>query len=451
MLGLVGLGALFGDLIKLAASLATVIGATLAGAFAALATPLGLVVVAITALVGLFVASNWDSFVRFGEWFGNRAKVLLGEGANDIAAGFRELMSALDELWMLIKAAFGVDDDSILHALQFFGEIALRVLNAVGEAVGGLLRILAELIRTATALFSRDWAGVWEHASRAVSQAVTAIKETFLSLFPELRQGWDDFFGWFEARARDAADLFGRLFRPSSGGGDDTIGGDRGDGTVRGGSGNDVLKQTSRRSRRPANDNEEDRLERLGRLADDFGYRISGAFEEAVVGGRKFGDVIKSLIADLLLMVLRMAVIEPMARGIADALRSVFDGGGKPSKGKGSSNGIASTIVSVIGDFFAGGFAEGGMIPAGKFGLVGENGPELIRGGRHGATIVPLTANSNRPGGMMIDARAYINAAGADPAAIARLEAAMARRDAQLPRQIEAGVWNMNKRGRAWA
>jgi hypothetical protein len=33
-----------------------------------------------------------------------------------------------------------------------------------------------------------------------------------------------------------------------------------------------------------------------------------------------------------------------------------------------------------LGNLFAGMFAEGGMIPSGKYGIVGERGPELIRG-----------------------------------------------------------------------
>ena len=39
------------------------------------------------------------------------------------------------------------------------------------------------------------------------------------------------------------------------------------------------------------------------------------------------------------------------------------------------------------GSMFAGFFAEGGKIPAGKFGIVGEQGPELIGGP---GTVTPL-------------------------------------------------------------
>lgn len=50
---------------------------------------------------------------------------------------------------------------------------------------------------------------------------------------------------------------------------------------------------------------------------------------------------------------------------------------------------IGSSIVSGIGSLFGGFFANGGMLPAGKFGIVGERGPELISGP---AGITPLAS-----------------------------------------------------------
>lgn len=39
---------------------------------------------------------------------------------------------------------------------------------------------------------------------------------------------------------------------------------------------------------------------------------------------------------------------------------------------------------------FAGGFAVGGYIPPGQWGITGEAGPEIVSGGRSGATITPM-------------------------------------------------------------
>lgn len=46
----------------------------------------------------------------------------------------------------------------------------------------------------------------------------------------------------------------------------------------------------------------------------------------------------------------------------------------------GSGSGIIDSVIGGIGDLFGGFFANGGTLPAGKFGIVGERGPELITG-----------------------------------------------------------------------
>ena len=56
-----------------------------------------------------------------------------------------------------------------------------------------------------------------------------------------------------------------------------------------------------------------------------------------------------------------------------------------------SSMGLSST--------FAGGFAEGGYIPPGQWGIMGERGPEPIFAGKTGATILPKSSLNNGGGG----------------------------------------------------
>ena len=54
--------------------------------------------------------------------------------------------------------------------------------------------------------------------------------------------------------------------------------------------------------------------------------------------------------------------------------------------------GGGSGMTIVPEDKFEGFFAEGGFIPPGSFGVVGENGPEFAFGGSAGATIMPADA-----------------------------------------------------------
>ena len=71
-------------------------------------------------------------------------------------------------------------------------------------------------------------------------------------------------------------------------------------------------------------------------------------------------------------------------QGLSSIFGSLFGGGG-------SGGGFVSSLVSVgsklLGSIFGGGFADGGYLSAGKVGIVGESGPELISGP---AQITPM-------------------------------------------------------------
>ena len=63
-----------------------------------------------------------------------------------------------------------------------------------------------------------------------------------------------------------------------------------------------------------------------------------------------------------------------------------------PASGAGPPGAGLAALAAVFGagaDFFGGGFAAGGYIPPGKWGMTGERGPEPVFGGRTGATVVP--------------------------------------------------------------
>ena len=74
------------------------------------------------------------------------------------------------------------------------------------------------------------------------------------------------------------------------------------------------------------------------------------------------------------------SILEELLRSqIQQIIAQTFGAFGSTGKGSGGSN--------FFSDMFAGFFANGGMIPAGSFGVVGERGPELISGP---ANITPL-------------------------------------------------------------
>jgi hypothetical protein len=113
--------------------------------------------------------------------------------------------------------------------------------------------------------------------------------------------------------------------------------------------------------------------EALSDAARDLGFAFSSAFEDAVIGGNKLGDVLRGLGQDILRMGLRLGITNPL-------LNSVFSLTG------------ASALPTL-------GFkAAGGPVNAGSPYIVGENGPELFTPSQAGR-IIPNHAMGGGSGG----------------------------------------------------
>ena len=99
--------------------------------------------------------------------------------------------------------------------------------------------------------------------------------------------------------------------------------------------------------------------------------------------------------------------------GITDAIGGLFGGGGGAAANTGGGGGWMDALGG-IGDLFAGFFAGGGTIPGGKFGVVGENGPELVSGP---ADVNPMAGGSNVTFNInAVDAQSFKSMIAADPA-----------------------------------
>lgn len=106
-------------------------------------------------------------------------------------------------------------------------------------------------------------------------------------------------------------------------------------------------------------------------LAEELGLTFTSAFEDAIVSGRGLSGVIKGLEQDILRIMTRKMVTEPLG----NALTSAFSGVG---------NGAESFLAGIFGGFRA----DGGPVTGGKAYWVGERGPEIFRPKTAGA-IVP--------------------------------------------------------------
>jgi len=153
-------------------------------------------------------------------------------------------------------------------------------------------------------------------------------------------------------------------------------------------------------------------LEKTKSLAEELGLTFSSAFEDAIVGGKGLSSVLKGLQQDLLRIVVRKTVTEPL---------------GKWFSGK-------------IGDIFGGFFADGGSPPLGKISMVGERGPELFVPRERG-TIIPNGA------GLGGNVTVVINQTVGDVATVSLLQES----NRNLARTIQAQILRSVNRGGALA
>jgi ethanolamine utilization microcompartment shell protein EutL len=158
---------------------------------------------------------------------------------------------------------------------------------------------------------------------------------------------------------------------------------------------------------------------------DQINTQLKDGLVDAIVEGENFAGVL----AD---------VTKALAKAALQA--ALFNEGPFSS---GSGGGLLSGLFSGFTNALAGKRAMGGPVSQGRPYLVGENGPEVM---------VPSTAGKIIPngkfggGGPVINYSPMIDARGADAAAVARLEVAMRRSEAEFSTRAVAAVRQANGR-----
>lgn len=127
--------------------------------------------------------------------------------------------------------------------------------------------------------------------------------------------------------------------------------------------------------------------------------------EDAIVKFAKTGKFeFRALINDMLEALLRSRIQQLFAQ--------IFSGGKSTSQGPGLFE-ILGSIGTGIKNIFGGFFANGGMLGAGKFGIAGERGPELVTGP---AQITPISAGGQVTYNInAVDARSFQELVASDP------------------------------------
>jgi hypothetical protein len=111
-------------------------------------------------------------------------------------------------------------------------------------------------------------------------------------------------------------------------------------------------------------------LEKVKDKSQELRFDFTSAFEEAIVQGNNFRDVLKGILQDIIRILARKTITEP----------------------------LSNAFSSLIGNLFGGARALGGPVSAGKSFLVGERGPELFIPSQSGSIV----ANNKLRGGINI-------------------------------------------------
>jgi lambda family phage tail tape measure protein len=149
-------------------------------------------------------------------------------------------------------------------------------------------------------------------------------------------------------------------------------------------------------------------------LTNSFRSAEDALVQFVQTGKLDFKSLVNSILADLARMELRQNVLGPIAQmmglktgsaggsggGLLGSVGSLFSGmGGGSSFFGGISDwfkgvqGIGAGTGAAFGNMdFGGFFADGGSTPPNSWVVVGEDGPELMRSGSGGGTVVPNSA-----------------------------------------------------------
>lgn len=126
----------------------------------------------------------------------------------------------------------------------------------------------------------------------------------------------------------------------------------------------------------------EDNFDKLGNQIQNS---IMSSLDGAANKFNSFGDLARDILGNISKALLNNMFSGGMSSGFGGVLGNIFGSAGSAN----FSNSFAG-----IGNSFGGFFADGGRLAPGKFGIVGENGPEIAFAGNAPMNIIPEVPNS---------------------------------------------------------
>ena len=136
----------------------------LSGVLGAITSPIGIAIVAITALIAIFIA-----LYNTNEDFRNTVQsawATIKDTISSVIESVKELISAFIQL---VKQAWDAWGQDIIN-------VVTNAFNFISTFIDSALKIIQAVIQTVTALIKGDWSGVWDGIKNIVSTVWDAIK-----------------------------------------------------------------------------------------------------------------------------------------------------------------------------------------------------------------------------------------------------------------------------------
>lgn len=332
-----------------------------------------------------------------GEIFGGAGSASGGGCVSICPKSVDEIGGALGEstggFMDMITGALGGIWDGITGALGGAGDW-------LGDIFGGITDGAGSIWDSVSSIFDGEAGGLWD----SIKTGAGGIWDSVTSIFDGSSGGIiDSITGMFDGGLSGIIDSVGDFFGGSNSGKvtveamgslDDYING--------GGFGGGLTRSQQADQDRQSALNNGGLFESVGSLFGAPGKAIGG-IADSIIGGST-GGLSREQQRDQD----RQSSLSGTGGGLWDAGSSIVSSVGSAVTDFGSSLWDAgASIVSGIGDVFSGWFADGGMIPAGSFGIVGERGPEVATGPMN---IQPITAGGG--GGNVYNT--YVNAVDVD-------------------------------------
>ncbi len=161
-----GMGSMVGKISTVVSKIQALSGSIggLSGVISAITSPVGIAIVAITALVAIFV-----TLYKTNEDFRNtvnEAWETIKQTISTVIDAIKELITAFIEV---VKSAWDAWGQDIIN-------VATNAFNYISTFIDSALNIIKAIIQTVTALIKGDWSGVWNGIKNIVSTVWNAIK-----------------------------------------------------------------------------------------------------------------------------------------------------------------------------------------------------------------------------------------------------------------------------------